>query len=643
MTQKTSTTKQETMQFQAEVEQLLTLLAKSVYSNKDIVLRELVSNASDAIDKLRYEAKQDTSLQSSEEYKIWLDFNHEEKTLSIRDNGIGMSKEDLVNNLGTIARSGTANYLKNLQESGDNLDSLIGKFGVGFYSTFVIADKVTVTTKKATSSDPTPLTWVSNGKGEYSIAAAAADTKSGTTITLHLKDDEENFLQDWYVRKIITTYSDHIDIPIAMKVAKTQSEEDKKAEKPVEYEYEVVNHSKAIWTQSKKDITDEQYESFYNSLSHTTGKPLTWVHNKVEGTVDYSMLLYIPDSAPFDLWNREKVKGIRLYSQRTFIMDDAEQFLPLYLRFIKGVVDSSDLPLNISREILQDSGVVNKIKLGCTKKVLSTLADLAKDDADKYAIFWQNFGDVLKEGPGEDYANKDLIAKLLRFSTSKSNSEKQTVSLADYVANMGADQEKIYYVTAESYAGALSSPHLEIFKKHDIEVLLLSSRVDEWLTSHLTEFDGKSLICVTKGELDLPQQVQDELKKEDEKSAKDYDDIIARVKESLGDKVKDVRTTSRLTDSPACLVSDEQEMSANLKRMLRQSGQDFMDTKPILELNPSHPLVIGLKEETQDECFTKWCSIIFNQAILAEGGQLDDPAAFVRDLNSMMLKTIGNS
>jgi len=635
--------KKQTMQFQTEVEQLLNLLAKSVYSNKDIVLRELVSNASDAIDKLRYESKQNSELLAdSEAFKIWIDFDQKEKILSIRDNGIGMSQEELVNNLGTIARSGTANYLKSLQDSGDNLDSLIGQFGVGFYSTFVIADKVTVTTKRASAQDESPCVWESSGKGDYVISPASADTPVGTTIQLHLKSDMDNFLQDWYVRKIITTYSDHIDVPIAMKVAKEQTEEQRKENAAIEFEFEVVNQSKAHWTQAKKDVNDEQYENFFNSLSHTFGKPLAWVHNKVEGKVDYTMLLYVPETAPFDLWNREKVKGIRLYSQRTFIMDDAEQFLPLYLRFVKGIVDSSDLPLNISREILQDSDVVTKIKSGCTKKILGLLESMAKEDPEKYNKFWAQFGEVLKEGPGEDFANKDQIAKLLRFSTSKSETNSQTTSLADYVANMAKDQEKIYYVTAETYTAALHSPHLEIFKKHDIEVLLLSNRVDEWLASHLTEFDGKKLICVTKGELDLPKDVKDKLKQEDEVTAKDYEDIIKRVKEVLGDKVKDVRMTSRLTDSPACLVADEQEMSANLKRMLRQSGQDFMDSNPILELNPSHGLVQSLKSESEDNMFAKWCTILFNQAMLAEGGQLEDPATFVNDLNSMMLRYIGN-
>jgi molecular chaperone HtpG len=629
----------QTMQFQTEVEQLLSLLAKSVYSNKDIVLREIVSNASDAIDKLRYESKQNTNLlSSSEDFNIWIDFDQKEKTLSIRDNGIGMNHDDLVSNLGTIARSGTANYLQALQESGGNLDSLIGQFGVGFYSTFVIADKVVVTTKKASESNESPCVWESEGKGDYSISDAPENTPVGTTVTLHLKNDMDNFLQDWYVRKIITTYSDHIDVPINMKVAKDQSEEDRKANVPVEFEYEVINQSKAIWAQPKSQVTDEQYETFFSSLSHSVGKPLAWVHNKVEGKVDYTMLLYVPDTAPFDLWNRDKVKGVRLYSQRTFIMDDAEQFLPMYLRFVKGIVDSSDLPLNISREILQDSDVVNKIRSGCTKKILGLLENIANNDKEKYAIFWKQFGEVLKEGPGEDFANKDQICKLLRFSSANTEGSEQSLSLAEYVENMPKEQEKIYYVTAESYASALNSPHLEVFKKHDIDVLLLHNRVDEWLMSHLTEFDGKQLSSVTKGELDLPDDVKEKLKEEDEKAAKDYDDITSRVKEALGDRVKDVRVTSRLTGSPACLVADEQDMSANLKRMLRQSGHEYMDTKPILELNPSHKIVEGLKNETQDDMFGKWSLILFNQALLSEGGQLEDPAAFVSDLNSMMIR-----
>ena len=641
MTVANKSTKKQTMQFQTEVEQLLSLLAKSVYSNKDIVLRELVSNASDAIDKLRYESKQNSKLlSSSEDFKIWIDFDQKEKTLSIRDNGIGMNYDDLVSNLGTIARSGTANYLQALQESGGSLDSLIGQFGVGFYSTFVIADKVVVTTKKAGSNDDPACIWESEGKGDYAISEGPSDTPVGTTVKLHLKSDMDNFLQDWYVRNIVTTYSDHIDVPINMKVAKEQTEQERKENAPVEFEYEVINQSKAIWAQPKSDITDEQYEGFFSSLSHTVGKPLAWVHNKVEGKVDYTMLLYIPDTAPFDLWNREKVKGVRLYSQRTFIMDDAEQFLPLYLRFVKGIVDSSDLPLNISREILQDSDVVSKIRSGCTKKILSLLENMADKDSEKYATFWKQFGEVLKEGPGEDFNNKDQIAKLLRFSSVKNNSSSQTMSLAEYVQNMAKDQEKIYYVTAESYNAALSSPHLEVFKKHDIDVILLYDRVDEWLVSHLTEFDGKKLSCVTKGDLELPSEVKEKIKQEYDKAAKDYDDIIKRVKDNLGDKVKDVRISSRLDDSPACLVADEQDMSANLKRMLRQSGQDFMDSKPILELNPNHRLVESLKNEAEDEMFDKWSLILFNQALLAEGGQLDDPAAFVSELNTMMIRFI---
>lgn len=632
-------TEKQTMHFQTEVEQLLSLLAKSVYSNKDIVLRELVSNASDAIDKLRYESKQDsTLLTEGHDFGIWIEFDEKARTLSIRDNGIGMSQEELVSNLGTIARSGTANYMKAVQEAGSNLDSLIGQFGVGFYSTFVVADKVTVTTKRAGQADMPACVWESVGKGAYDICPAPADTAVGTSVTMHLKPDMDNFLQDWYVRRIITTYSDHIDVPIHMKVPQEQSEEARKENAPIEYTDEVVNQSKALWTQDKKSLTDEQYEQFFSSLSHTMGKPLAWVHNKVEGRLDYTMLLYIPETAPFDLWNREKVKGVRLYSQRTFIMDDAEQFLPLYLRFVKGVIDSSDLPLNISREILQDSDVVNKIKSGCTKKVLGLLEKMAEQEPDKYQTFWTQFGEVLKEGPGEDFTNKEQIAKLLRFSTSKQEGAAATVALADYVGRMADGQEKIYYVTAENYTAAMHSPHLELLKKHDIEVLLLFNRVDEWLVSHLTEFDGKQLICVTKGELDLPEAVKAEVDKADADAAKDYDDITTRIQAALGESVKSVRMTSRLTNSPACLVADEQEMSANLKRMLKQSGQEFMDSKPILELNPSHRLVQMLKEETQDDMFAKWSAILFNQAMLAEGGQLEDPATFVADLNAMMLR-----
>ena len=625
----------ETMQFQAETERLLGIVANSVYSNKEIVLREIISNASDAIDKLRYEIKHNSKIKHDGDFTITIDYDETAKTVTISDNGIGMTKDELASNLGTIARSGTSNYLNSVQEKGGSLDSLIGQFGIGFYSSFVIADKVTVVSKSAVDTKAIATVWESEGKGEYSLADADSNTPSGTSITLHLKEKETNFTQDWYLRKIITTYSDHIDVAIKLKTVTTPSEEDKKVGKEPEISYEVVNQSKAIWTQ--KNLTDEQYKTFYSSLSHTVGEPLAWVHNKVEGTIDYTMLLFIPENAPFDLWNRDKVKGVRLYSQRTFIMDDAEQFLPMYLRFAKGIIDSADLPLNISREILQDSEVVNKIRSGCCKKVLKMLQDMAKNDSEKYAKFWKEFGAVIKEGPAEDYANKDIIAKLLRFSSSKSGSSEQTLSLDDYIADMAPGQDKIYYVTAESYAAALNSPHLEVFKKHNIDVLLLTDRVDEWLATHLSEYEGKNLSCVTKGSLDLPEEVQQDIKQDDEKARKEYDEIIKRVKDALGEKVKDVRVTSRLTDSPSCLVADEQEMTANLKRMLQQAGQDFADSKPIFELNPSHPLVEGLKQETQDEVFNKWCSILFSQAILAEGGHLDDPAAFVADLNSMIL------
>ena len=631
---KVDKSKHETMNFQAQIEELLDLLANNVYSNKETALRELVSNASDAIGKRQYAAKQDPVFASKEDYSIWIDIDQKAKTLTIRDNGIGMNKDDLINNLGTIAKSGTAQYMQELSDKKENLDTLIGKFGIGFYAAFVIADKVDVTTKKAGGKD-IPYVWTSAGRGKFEIYEADAKTEVGTSIVLHLKEDQEDFMQDWFIRNIVSKYSDHVDIPIMIMAPKDKFNEHK--DKEPEFAYEVINTSRAIWTRPKSQVKDEEYKGLFSSLSHAVGEPLTWVHSKVEGSHEYTMCLFVPDTAPFDLWNRDKAKGIRLYSRRTFIMDDAEKFLPLYLRFVKGVIDSADLPLNISREVLQESDVVNKIRLGCSKKVLGALEKMAANDSEKYQDFWDQFGDVMKEGPGEDTVNKDLIIKLLRFTTLDNNSEKQNVSFEDYIKNMVPGQDKIYYLTADSYTAALNSPHLEIFKKNKVNVLLLSDRVDEWLVSHLTEIDGKQLSSVTKGALDLPESVKNDAKKEEEQSAKDFDDITKRAAKVLGDKVQEVRVTSRLTDSPACLVSDEQDMSANLKRILRQSGQEFTDTKPILEINPSHPLVEGLKNQTQDEIFEKWCFIMLNQAILSEGGALEDPAVFVKDLNNMIL------
>jgi molecular chaperone HtpG len=631
-----SKSKPETMHFQAQIEQLLDLLANNVYSNKETALRELVSNAADAIGKRQYASKQNTAFANADDYSIWVDVDKDLKTLTIRDNGIGMSKEDLINNLGTIAKSGTAQYVQELNEKEESLDTLIGKFGIGFYAAFVIADRVEVTSKKAGNDENEPYVWASAGRGEFDICQAEANTAVGTSIVLHLKEDQEDFMQDWFIRNIITKYSDHVDIPIMILAPKDKFAQNAEDGKDPEMAYEVINTSRAIWTKPKSQVKAEEYEGLFSSLSHSVGKPLTWVHAKVEGSHEYTMCLFVPDTAPFDLWNRDKAKGVRLYSRRTFIMDDAEKFLPMYLRFVKGVIDSADLPLNISREILQESDVVNKIRLGCSKKVLSALENMAAGDTEKYQSFWEQFGDVLKEGPGEDAVNKDLIVKLLRFTTLNNNSAKQNVSLQDYIEKMVPGQDKIYYVTADSYTAALNSPHLEIFKKNNIDVLLLSDRVDEWLVSHLTEVDGKKLSSVTKGALDLPEAIKTDTKQE-EQSAKDFDDITQRAAKVLHEKVQAVRVTSRLTDSPACLVSDEQDMSANLKRILKQSGQDFMDSKPILEINPSHPLIDGLKNQTQDDIFEKWCFIMLNQAILSEGGTLEDPAEFVKNLNNMIL------
>lgn len=634
---KVDNSKHETMNFGAQIDDLLDLLANNVYSNKETSLRELVSNASDAIGKRQYAAKQDSAFACKEDYCIWIDIDKKARTLSVRDNGIGMNKEDLINNLGTIAKSGTAQYMReaNDNDKRENIDTLIGKFGIGFYASFVVAHKVEVTTRKAGDPKNKTYVWTSEGRGGFEIYEADAEKDVGTTILLHLKEDQDDFMQDWFIRKIVTKYSDHVDVPVMLMTPKDKFGPPNQENQ--EMIYEVINTSRAIWARPKSEVTDEEYKTLFSSLSHAVGEPLTWVHAKVEGSHEYTMCLFVPDTAPFDLWNRDKTKGIRLYSRRTFIMDDAEKFLPLYLRFIKGVIDTAELPLNISREILQESDLVNKIRIGCAKKVLGELDKMAKNDPEKYQTFWDQFGDVMKEGPGEDTANQDLIIKLLRFSTLNNGSEKQNVSLQEYIDGMVPGQDKIYYLTAESYSAALNSPHLEIFKKNNINVLLLSDRVDEWLVSHMTELDGKKLSSVTKGMLELPESVKDKAKKEEEKKAKSFEDIAKRACEVLKEKVQTVRVTSRLTDSPACLVSDEQDMSANLKRILRQSGQEFMDTKPILEINPSHPLIEGLKNQTQDDLFAKWCFIMLNQAVLAEGGALDDPAVFVKDLNDMIL------
>ena len=626
----------ETLGFQAEVKQLLQLMIHSLYSNKEIFLRELVSNASDACDKLRFEALNNNGLYGDDaELKIRLSFDKAARTLTISDNGIGLSREEAVAHLGTIAKSGTKEFFASLSGDAQKDAHLIGQFGVGFYSAFIVADKVTVISRRAGLEHNQAVKWESEGAGDYSVEMVEKAGR-GTDVILHLKDGEDDFLNAWKLKSIIRKYSDHITLPIVMKAEKWDEE---KKEQVATDEDETVNQANALWARPKSEITEEQYQEFYKHVAHDFENPLGWIHAKVEGKQEYTQLLYIPSRAPFDLWDRNARHGVKLYVKRVFIMDDAEQLMPLYMRFVRGVVDSADLPLNVSREILQQSKDIETIRGGCVKKVLSLLEGMAdSDDAaekEKYAGFWKEFGNVLKEGVGEDFANKERIAKLLRFASTHNDTTEQNVSLADYVSRMKEGQEKIYYVTAETFLAAKNSPHLEIFRKKGIEVLLLSDRVDEWVVGHLTEFDGKPLQSVAKGGLDLGKLEDEAEKKEQEKEAGEYKELTDKVKQALEARVKDVRITHRLTDSPSCLVSDEHDLSGNLARMLKAAGQKAPEVKPILEINPHHPAVQRLKYE--EARFDDWANLLFEQAQLAEGGQLEDPAGFVKRINDLML------
>ena len=624
----------ETLGFQTEVSQLLKLMIHSLYSNKEIFVRELISNASDASDKLRFEALTDKSLFGDDpDLKINLTVDKEARTLTISDNGIGMSRDEVIQNIGTIAKSGTKEFFNKLTGDQAKDAQLIGQFGVGFYSSFIVADKVTLVSRRADLLEGDAVKWESSGEGEFTIEASEKSTR-GTDITLHLKEGEDEFLESYRLKSIAQRYSDHINLPIFMPKEEWDEKENKFV---VKDELEQINQASAIWSRAKSDITEEQYEEFYKHISHDAEKPLSWAHARVEGRSEYTQLLYIPAKAPFDLWDREHRHGLKLYVQRVFIMDDAEQLLPAYLRFVKGVVDSSDLPLNVSREILQESKDVEVIRKGCINRILGLIEDLSENQPEKYTIFWNEFGRVLKEGVGEDWSNKDRIAKLLRFATTSSDTPDQTVSLADYVSRMKEAQDKIYYITAESYAAAKSSPHLEIFRKKDIEVLLLSDRVDEWVTSNLPEFDGKKLVSVAKGDLDLGKLSDGDEKSDEKQEGDDNADLVKRVKEALSGRVKDVRVSNRLVDSPSCLIADENEMSMNLSRMLKAAGQEVPNTDPILEINKDHPIVRKMASESDDERFSDWSSIIFDQAMLADGGTLNDPAAFVGRLNKLIL------
>jgi molecular chaperone HtpG len=624
----------ETLGFQAEVKQLLKLMIHSLYSNKEIFLRELISNASDAADKLRFEALTDKALYEGDpDLKIGVSFDPKARTITVTDNGIGMSRQEVIENIGTIAKSGTREFFDKLTGDEAKDAHLIGQFGVGFYSTFIVADKVTVVTRRAGLTPEHGVRWESDGTGEYTIETVDRPQR-GTEITLHLREGEDELVSGFRLRSIIRKYSDHITLPIVMK--KEEWDKDK-GENKLTDEDETVNQAGALWARPKSEITEEQYHEFYKHVAHDFEAPLAYTHNKVEGTKEYTQLLYIPARAPFDLYDREHRRGIKLYVRRVFIMDDAEHLMPVYLRFVRGVIDSNDLPLNVSREILQESRDVEMIRAGSVRRVLSMLEELADNDKEKYATFWKEFGRVFKEGLGEDQSNRERIAKLARFASTHTDTDAQDVSLADYVGRMKEGQDKIYYVAAETFAAAKNSPHLEIFRKKGIEVLLLSDRVDEWAFSFLTEFEGKQIQSVAKGGLDLGKLADETEQKEQEKDAGEYKDLIERIKKALGDKVKDVRVTQRLTESPVCLVADEHDMGMHLERLLKAAGQNIPGSKPILEVNPHHALVERLKAETDEERFGDWSQVLFDQALLAEGGQLEDPAGFVKRLNQLVL------
>ena len=632
----TTSASRETRGFQAEVKELLNLMIHSLYSNREIFLRELISNASDACDKLRFEALDHPELfEGDAELAIRVDYDADARTITVTDNGIGMNRDEVIANLGTIAKSGTREFFSQLTGDQQKDAHLIGQFGVGFYSSFIVADKVTVETRRAGEPPANGVRWVSDGGGEFDIEPTTSPRR-GTAITLHLREGQDDLLSGTRLRAIIRKYSDHIVQPIVMKKETWHDGKQQKSD-----EDETVNQASALWARPKAEITDEQYKEFYKHVGHDFDDPLAWSHARVEGRQEYTELLYIPAHAPFDLWDRTARHGIRLYVRRVFIMDDAEQLLPTYLRFVRGIVDSNDLPLNVSREILQESRDIEAIRAGCTKKVLDLLANLAANDGDKYKTFWSAFGTVVKEGVGEDFTNKDKISGLLRFATTHADTADESVSLADYVGRMKPGQDKIYYVTAETFNAARNSPHLEVFRRKGIEVLLLSDRVDEWVVSHVTEFDGKSLASIARGGLDLGGLDDATEKASVEAEAGEFKDFVERIKNALGDRVKDVRVTRRLDESPACLVADEHDVSANLARMLKAAGQRAPASKPILEINPKHPVVKRLRDETRH--FDDWASVLFDQAVLAEGGQLDDPATFVKRVNQLMLEMGGSA
>lgn len=622
----------ETRGFETEAKQLLHLMIHSLYSNKEIFLRELVSNASDAADKLRFEALNHGELYESDaELKIRIDFDKDANTVSITDNGIGMSREEVIEHLGTIAKSGTAQFLSNMTGDQKKDSNLIGQFGVGFYSAFIVADKVTVETRRAGLPKEEGVRWESAGEAEYTVESIEREQR-GTTITLHLKKDQQEFADGWRLRSIIKKYSDHISLPIIMQKESYGEDKDKK-----EPEDETVNTATALWMRARSEVTDEEYKEFYKHISHDFTDPVKWSHNRVEGKLDYTSLLYIPAKAPFDLYNRDAARGLKLYVQRTFIMDEAEQFLPLYLRFVKGIVDSNDLSLNVSREILQKDPNIDSMRSALTKRVLDMLSKMRKNEPEAYAEFWKEFGQVLKEGPAEDFSNKEKIAELLMFSTTHTDKAEPDQTLDNYIERMKEGQDKIYYVVAENFNTAKNSPHLEVFRKKGIEVLLLSDRVDDWLMGHLSEYKDKTLQDVGKGELDLGDLDTEEEKKEQEEVEKSYEDFVKRLQEVLKGDVEKVRVTHRLTESPACLVVGEHDMGAQMRRLLEQAGQHVPESLPSMEINPQHPLVKKMDSEADEDRFVDLAHVLFDQASLAEGGSLKDPAAYVRRLNKLLM------
>ncbi|WPU24224.1 molecular chaperone HtpG [Cedecea neteri] len=620
---------QETRGFQSEVKQLLHLMIHSLYSNKEIFLRELISNASDAADKLRFRALSNASLYEGDgELRVRVSFDKDNRTLTIADNGIGMTRDEVIDHLGTIAKSGTKAFLESMGSDQAKDSQLIGQFGVGFYSAFIVADKVTVRTRAAGASAEQGVFWESEGAGEYTVADIEKADR-GTEITLHLREGEDEFLDDWRVRSIISKYSDHIALPVEI-----EQQEEKDGETIVSWEK--INKAQALWTRSKSEVSDDEYKEFYKHIAHDFTDPISWSHNRVEGKQEYTSLLYIPSQAPWDMWNRDHKHGLKLYVQRVFIMDDAEQFMPNYLRFVRGLIDSNDLPLNVSREILQDSRVTQNLRSALTKRVLQMLDKLAKDDAEKYQTFWKNFGLVLKEGPAEDNANQEAIAKLLRFATTHNDSSAQTVSLEEYVSRMKEGQEKIYYITADSYAAAKSSPHLELLRKKGIEVLLLSDRIDEWMMSYLTEFDGKAFQSVSKTDESLD-KLTDEETEEAKEAEKALEPFVDRVKTLLGERVKEVRLTHRLTDTPAIVTTDSNDMSTQMAKLFAAAGQEVPEVKYIFELNPEHALVKRAADTQDDAQFGEWVELLLDQALLAERGQLEDPNQFIRRMNQLLV------